>query len=235
VKSMRNQKNDRNEIFEKQSELILQLQKGHKLINKQLFSSFYVIVTYILLFSMFFLIGFQFESFDIIFIAFNTFILVLVALNNIRILFPLWRVLDERFKLIKEKSILDQQGIYEGITSYINQIHSMVFYPFKKSSESEPITPRFYLSKGWLIHLIIGILIFLTNILFAVILIDPQTIDTLFWLSISYIGVFLTYGVMVWYGLKAKNNFQQWIKAFKELDFWAENLVALPSIISEEM
>ncbi|WP_455463586.1 hypothetical protein [Candidatus Hodarchaeum mangrovi] len=229
---MRNQKSERNGLSEKQNELIQTLQKGHKLINKQLFSSLYVIIMYLLFLSTFFLIGEQFESFDIFFISFNTFILVLVALNNIRILFPFWRELDSRFKLIGMKPAQEHLGIYEGITSYISQIHSMLYYPLKDSSVS--ITPRLYLSKGWIIQLIIGIIILIINHIIFVIFIDPQTFDTLFWLLISYIGVFLTYGAMVWHGLKARENFQQWIRTFEELRFWAESLESLPFIDVEE-
>jgi hypothetical protein len=232
---MRNQINNRDGLSETQDELIHQLQKGHNLINKQLFSSLYVIVVYILFVSMFFLIGGQFESFDIFFLALNTFILVLVALNNIRIIFPLWKDLDSQFKLILNKSTVNQGGIYDGITSYVSQMHSILFYPLKDSSKTAPIAPRLYLTKGWLIQLIIGILILLINHLFVISLIDPRAGDILFWLSISYLGVFLTYGAMVFHGLRVKNNFQQWIRAFEELILWAENLESLPSITSEEL
>jgi hypothetical protein len=166
--------------------------------------------------------------FEIIFITLNTSVLVVVALNNIRIIWPHWKDLDARLKEIKEKSSVTGARGYDGITNYVNKMHSILYNPMERvlgsPLEHSQKSPRFFFSKGWPIQVIIGIAILLINLVILFLFVDPQTFDTLFWLAIAYMGVLMSYGGMLFHGKRVRDVFLKWSEIFEELDQWASNI-----------
>jgi hypothetical protein len=224
------------EISNKQQSVLLQLQKTNRLVLRQLFSSFYVVVTFIIITVIFFLfLGDSIWTIEIIVVILNTFILVLVALNSTRKYWPFWREIDERLRRIKAKSTAsDSQNIQDGITSYVNNLQSMLYHSvgiversLEEPSERLEKEVDNHLYRSWVIHIVIGSMIVVINHLVIVILFNPQ-INALLWLYVTYGGVILCYVGMIIQEMKTRKIFKSWTKVFTELDSWAEKLELMP-------
>ncbi|MFW9779099.1 MAG: hypothetical protein ACFFE8_09625 [Candidatus Heimdallarchaeota archaeon] len=222
-----------NGLIESQRALMIPFRKIQKTLNNQLLSSVYVVGTFILVIFFLLLMDGLEAPFEIIFITLNTSVLVGVALNNIRIVWPHWKDLDGRLKQIKEKSSVTGMRGYDGITNYVNRMQSMLYNQregiLKSSVDHAHSTPRFFYTKGWALQVIIGIAILLINLGILFLFVDPQTFDTVLWLSIAYIGVLMSYGGMIFHGKKVRDVFLRWNKVFDELERWGSDIELLPT------
>lgn len=224
----------------KQQQLLLQIQQSHRLVLKQLYSSLYVVMMVLIVsLALYFLVFEDLWAIDIIIFFLNTSLFGLVALNNIRILWPFWKKIDQRFKLIKEKTLLltESPVLHEGISSYVNVIESMIQESVIKSKimSEEPSDTLFRhieirLNRRWGIQIIIGIFIVLINHLVIILLFQPQSGGTIFWLYIMYAGILLTYAVMVFQARQVNLMFQRWVTVFHQLDEWGESLELMPVV-----
>jgi hypothetical protein len=236
---MKNRPSTDNNLAETQRQLLLQIQKSHRLVVKQLYSSFYVVIMVLVVSLAFYFFVFdELWTIDLIIFLLNTSLFALVALNNIRTLWPFWKKIDQRFKFIKEKTLLltESSILLEGISSYVNTIQSTIQQSVLKSKvfpEEPPDTLAQHiktrLNRSWFIQIVIGIIFVLINHLVIVFLFQPQG-GAFFWLYIMYGGIILTYGAMVVQARQVKLMFQRWLTVFSQLDQWAESLELMPIV-----
>ncbi|MFX1507706.1 MAG: hypothetical protein ACFFDC_16590 [Promethearchaeota archaeon] len=236
---MKNHPSTDDNLAEKQQQLLLQIQKSHRLVVKELYSNLYVVIMVLVgSLTFYFLVFDELWTIDLIIFLLNTSLFALVALNNIRMLWPFWKKIDQHFAGIKEKTLLltEPSILHEGISSYVNTIQSTIQQSVIKSKvfpEEPPdtlaqhIKTRF--NRSWFIQIVIGIIIVLINHLVMVFLFQPQG-GAIFWLYVMYSGILLTYGVMVVRDRQVKLMFQRWLTVFSQLDQWAESLELMPIV-----
>ncbi|MHA2103238.1 MAG: hypothetical protein ACW981_07395 [Candidatus Hodarchaeales archaeon] len=131
--------------------IVLEVNKSRKIVKKQLYSSFYSILLFILIFFIFLSIqGEPIQLIELVIITVNTGIFSLVAINNILFIWPIWRKISFKLNLIEKTVINEDYLIQRGFTSYINY-----FITSMRLSENIKIK----VDRNWIIHILIGIFV----------------------------------------------------------------------------
>ena len=228
------------DLATKQQQLLSQIQKSHRLVVNQLYSSLYVVIMVLFIsLALYFLVFEELWAIDILIFFLNTSLFALVALYNIRTLWPFWKKIDQRFKLITEKALLLNEVpiLHEGLSSYVSTIESMIQQSVMKSTtlrDAPPDTLSHFFetrwNRRWIIQIGVGIGIVLINHLVIVLLFQPTGGGAIFWLYMMYTGILLTYATMLVRARQVKQMFQRWVAVFQQLDDWGESLERMPVI-----
>jgi hypothetical protein len=216
------------DIGHTQQNLLKIIRKGHIIIHRQLFFSFYSVFLYIFVFLLLLLISSEeVLPIEIILLILNSVIFFFVALNNIVSVLPIWRILDQKFKSI-EKMITEEHLIQKGLSSYINTLLSLL-------QTSKDVTIKF--DRNWIVHLFIGLIIVIINA-FAIILIDPlshQQNSSIFWLGIVYLGVFISYLGILFTQRKSNLIFHSWKKISLDIIEWENKIEkSFPLVVKDD-
>ena len=215
---IKNTETTNNELIRSQLTLFNLIEKNHKILRSKFYSSFYVIIIYLIVFS-FVILGFNEVRYplDIFILSTNISILVLIACISLFRFWPQWRLLNKKFNEIKqENQANDTNSLVTGLTPYLSEIFSDSHSSLDNTNTQIGSKKAFF--KEWIILLILGIIVIsFSQILVINFLFKPQNEDV-FWFNLMYQVVFLNYLVLVFFEKRKNEIFKNYFKIFQSIE-----------------